>query len=89
MFYDFKRINDNQFEVIYKYNNARIKVLCSNIICRNYNIPFYVCNSKIKSDIQINHSSEYFQKYVYTKIADVFRIDNKEKHIHQTFNLGY
>lgn len=52
MFYDFKRINDNQFEVIYKYNNARIKVLCSNIICRNYNIPFYVCNSKIKSDIQ-------------------------------------
>ena len=53
MFYDFKRINDNQFEVIYKYNNARIKVLCSNIRCRNANIPFYVCNSKIKSDIQI------------------------------------
>ena len=52
MFYDFKRINDNQFEVIYKYNNARIKVLCSNITCRNANIPFYVCNSKIKSDIQ-------------------------------------
>ena len=52
MFYDFKRINDNQFEVIYKYNNARIKVLCSNIICRNANIPFYVCNNQIKSDIK-------------------------------------
>ncbi len=29
---------------------------------------------QIKSDIQINNSSEYFQKYVYTKIADVFRV---------------
>ena len=55
MFYNFKRLNANQFEVMYvnsKYNNARIKVLCSNITCRNADIPFYVCNSKIKSDIQ-------------------------------------
>jgi len=55
MFYDFKRINSNQFEVMYvksKLNNARIKVLCSNIRNRNANIPFYVCNSQIKSDIQ-------------------------------------
>ena len=52
MFYDFKIINDNQFEVMYKYNNAKIKVLCSNIRCRNADIPFYVCNNQIKSDIQ-------------------------------------
>ena len=55
MFYDFKRLNDNQFEIMYvksKLNNARIKVLCSSIQYRNANIPFYVCNSKIKSDIQ-------------------------------------
>ena len=44
---------------------------------------------KINSNIQIKKSSEYFQKYVYTKIADVFRIDNKEKYIQQTFKLGY
>ena len=55
MFYDFKRLNSNQFEVMYvnsKLNNARIKVLCSNIRCRNSNIPFYVCNNQIKSDIK-------------------------------------
>ena len=55
MFYDFKRINANQFEIMYvnsKYNNAKIKVICSSIQYRNANIPFYVCNSQIKSDIQ-------------------------------------
>ena len=55
MFYDFKKLNDNQFEVMYvksQYNNAKIKVLCSNIRCRNADIPFYVCDSQIKSDIR-------------------------------------
>lgn len=55
MFYDFKRLNDNQFEVIYvksKYNNAKIKVRCVGIKNRNVIIPYYVCYSKIKSDIQ-------------------------------------
>ncbi len=53
MFYDFKRLNDNQFEVTYtnlKYKN--ITILCSNIRCRNADMPFYVCNSQIKSDIR-------------------------------------
>ncbi|HNQ20184.1 MAG TPA: hypothetical protein PKI46_03875, partial [Bacteroidales bacterium] len=44
--------NDNQFEVIYKYDNTKILILCSNIRCRNADIPFYVCNSQIKSDIR-------------------------------------
>ena len=52
MFYDFKRIDENKFEVMYQYNNSKIKVLCSNIRCRNADIPFYVCNSQIKSDIR-------------------------------------
>jgi hypothetical protein len=52
MFYDFKKLNDNQFEVMYQYNNAKIPILCSNIRCRNADIPFYVRNGQIKSDIK-------------------------------------
>lgn len=70
----------NNFKSLKDRKNEKTFSIELNYIRRSY---------QIKSDIQINHSSEYFQKYVYTKIADVFRIDNKEKHIHQTFNLGY
>ena len=44
---------------------------------------------KVNSDIQINCTSEYFKKYVYTKIFDALKIDNQTKKIQQTFNLGY
>jgi len=44
---------------------------------------------KVNSDIQINCTSEYFKKYVYTKIFDALKMDNQTKKIQQTFNLGY
>lgn len=58
---------------------------------KNFSIELnYIRRSyKINPDIQITDSSEYFQKYIYTKIADVFRINNKDKYPNQTFKLGY
>lgn len=44
---------------------------------------------KVNSDVQINSTSEYFKKYVHTKIFDAFKMDNQTKKIQKTFNLGY
>lgn len=93
-----KRIKENDFyltELQFKesygelFNN--LKSLKARKDEKNFSIELnYTKRSyQIKSDVQINNPSEYFNKYVYTKIADVFKIDNKEKYIHQTFNLGY
>jgi len=44
---------------------------------------------KVNPDIHINCTSEYFKKYIYTKIPNVFKVDTYDKYSQKTFNLGY
>lgn len=44
---------------------------------------------KVDSDVQINSTSEYFKKYVHTKISDVLKINHQNKYTQTTFNLGH
>lgn len=44
---------------------------------------------KVNSDVQISSTSEYFKKYIHTKIPDVFRKNTHNDYLQQTFNLGY
>ena len=61
-----------------KKEEAKFKIEL-NYIRRTYSI-----NSKV----QIKSTSEYFKKYVYTKISDVFKINNQNNLTQLTFNLG-
>jgi putative nucleotidyltransferase with HDIG domain len=42
---------------------------------------------RINSSIHINNTSEYFEKYIHTKVTDVLKTNNVKKYTYQTFNL--
>ena len=53
MFSNFKRINSNEFEVVYsnkKYKNLTIR--CSSIWNRMANVPYFICDNQVKNDIR-------------------------------------
>lgn len=54
MFHLFNRIDNQSFEIVYSHKSSKypIKVKCSSIKHRNFSIPFNVCNSNIKTEIQ-------------------------------------
>ena len=53
MFTNFKRINSNEFEITYsnkKYQDLKIR--CGSIWNRSVNIPYFICDNQVKSDIR-------------------------------------
>lgn len=43
---------------------------------------------RVNSNVQVNCTSEYFKKYIHTKIPNVFKKNTHDWHLQQTFNLG-
>lgn len=84
-------LTEQQFKESYKDLFDGLKSLKNNKDKNTFEIELnYIKRSyRVNSEVHINNTSEYFKKYVHTKISDVLKINHQNRYTQTTFNLGH
>jgi uncharacterized protein len=73
-------LTEQQFKASYKRLFDELKSLRNKTIS-NVELNYTRRSYRINSKIHVNDTSEYFKKYIHTKVADVCKINNQEQYI--------